>query len=140
MRKKITIFQYIANQRPNDAYLLLQKYGSGKGGNYNRARSEQELVSQLKQFVRENGNMGLMALASIHPDKELIEQFIAENNMSNSVVGDSISSKDAKYSNATGGDGTPNLTNEQKETISFSKMMIYGSFLLIGLALVIRKN
>lgn len=139
MRKKITIFQYIANQRPNDAYLLLQKYGNGEKGNYKRAKSEQELIAQLKQFVRENGSMGLMALASIHPDKELIEQFIAENNIPNDS---SAMSNNSNYSNLVGEDSkkNTNLTTEQKETISLSKMMIYGSFLLIGLALVIRKN
>jgi hypothetical protein len=32
------------------------------------------------------------------------------------------------------------ITDDQKETISLSKMMIYGSFLLIGLALVIKNK
>lgn len=124
MRKRLTIFEYIANTKPNDAYILLQKYGK-----YNRAKDEKELEQQLKHFVRQNGSMGLMALASIHPDKELIEQFISENR---------VEEPKSQFLNATG--STTNISDDQKETINLSRMMIYGSFILIGLALVMKKN
>lgn len=127
MKKRITIYDYIASSVPNDAYVMMSKYGT-----ISKAKDEKELVEQLKEFVRKNGSMGLMALAQIHPDKELIEQLIAENRV-----------EESKYSNASGST-TPTqnptkITDDQKETINLSKMMIYGSFLLIGLALVIKK-
>jgi len=125
MRKKITIYQYIASSVPNDAYVLLNKYGK-----YNRAKDERELVAQLKEFVRENGSMGLMALAQIHPDKDLILQSMEENG------------KKESFSNANGSSEatkTTTLPKDNQEQITMSKLMIYGSFLLIGLALVIKK-
>lgn len=129
MKKRITIYDYIASNVPNDAFILMSK-----SGNVTKAKDEKELVEQLKTFVRKNGSMGLMALAQIHPDKELIEQLIAENSIDESK----------KYSNASGSETTTQtatkITDEQKETISLSRMMIYGSFLLIGLALVIKNK
>jgi hypothetical protein len=125
MRKKITIYQYIASSVPNDAYALLNKYGK-----YNRAKDERELVAQLKEFVRENGSMGLMALAQIHPDKDLILQSMEEDG------------KKESFSNANGSSEatkTTTLPKDNQEQITMSKLMIYGSFLLIGLALVIKK-
>jgi hypothetical protein len=125
MRKKITIYQYIASSVPNDAYVLLNKYGK-----YNRAKDERELVAQLKEFVRENGSIGLMALAQIHPDKDLILQSIEED------------AKKESFSNANGSSEatkTTTLPKDNQEQITMSKLMIYGSFLLIGLALVIKK-
>jgi hypothetical protein len=128
MKKRITIYDYIASNVPNDAFILMSK-----SGNITKAKDEKELVEQLKDFVRKNGSMGLMALAQIHPDKELIEQLIAEQKV-----------EEPKYSNLSGADSpTKNptkITDDQKETISLSKMMIYGSFLLIGLALVIKNK
>jgi hypothetical protein len=129
MKKRITIYDYIASNVPNDAFILMSK-----SGNVTKAKDEKELVEQLKTFVRNNGSMGLMALAQIHPDKELIEQLISENR---------IEQESKNYSNASGSETTTNttkITDEQKETISLSKMMIYGSFLLIGLALVIKNK
>ena len=129
MKKRITIYDYIASNVPNDAFILMSK-----SGNITKAKDEKELVEQLKTFVRKNGSMGLMALAQIHPDKELIEQLISENRVEESKI----------YSNASGSETTTTnptkITDEQKETISLSKMMIYGSFLLIGLALVIKNK
>lgn len=130
MKKRITIYDYIASNVPNDAFILMSK-----SGNITKAKDEKELVEQLKTFVRNNGSMGLMALAQIHPDKELIEQLISENR---------IEQESKNYSNASGSETTTTnstkITDEQKETISLSKMMIYGSFLLIGLALVIKNK
>ena len=121
---KITIYEYIANKVPNDAYTLLSKYG-----NYTKPKNEEELVSQLKQFVRENNSMGLMALANIHPDKELIIQANEEDNK-----------EKEKYSNANGTTTTSAIPKNTEETINLSRMMIYGSFLLIGLALVMKNK
>lgn len=125
MKNRITIYDYIASSVPNDAYVVMAKYG-----NITKAKDEKELVGQLKEFVRKNGSNGLMALAEIHPDKELIEQLLSENRKED----------ESKYANANGTTQNPTrITDEQKETINLSKMMIYGSFLLIGLALVIKK-
>lgn len=129
MAKRITIYDYIASSVPNDAHLLLNKYDK-----YSRARDVDELSAQLKQFVRKNGEMGLMAIAQIHPDRELLLEAIKETQKE---------SKD-NFVNANGGAETQNtatskISDTTKETINMSKMMIYGSFLLIGLALVIKK-
>ena len=126
--KTITIYEYIATNVPNDASILINQFG----GSYRKARDVKELESQLKHFVKTNGSKGLMALANIHPDKELIQQTLEEN------AGGAIKEK-LPFSNATGDAGNNNIPNLTQESINLSRMMIYGSFLLIGLALVMKK-
>jgi|TARA_R100000081_G_C4676863_1_gene95450 hypothetical protein len=63
----MTLYNYLANKVPNDAHTLLCKYGK-----YRKPSSTSELEENLKEFVRTYGDKGLYELASIHPDKELI--------------------------------------------------------------------
>ena len=67
-RKKITIYDYIADKVPANAHFLINKYGK-----YRRARNSKELAYQLKDFVRTFGETGLRELCKIHPDKKLVE-------------------------------------------------------------------
>jgi hypothetical protein len=128
--EKITIYRYIASSKPLDAHLLINKYGK-----YRRARNEKELESQLKHFVRNNGSNGLRELSRIHPDRELIEEDIKE--LTKPIQ------ENNQYANADGqGITTPtlNISSSEKEDINYSKMLIWGSFVLIGIAIIMKKQ
>jgi len=124
--KQITIYEYIATNVPSDAHFVINKYG---GGNYTRAKSVKELESQLKDFVKKNGKQGLLALAEIHPDKELISLVDTKSNFNDSE-------KLPQFANAT---GDSVITNGDKEQLTYSKMLILGGFLLLGIALITKK-
>ena len=125
--EKITIYRYIASSKPLDAYLLLNKYGKWK-----RAKDVKELETQLKKFVRDNGSIALQELSRIHPDRELIEQDIKETTKP--------SIENNQYSNANGQSSALNITKSEKEDISYSKMLIWGSFVLLGIAIIMKKQ
>jgi hypothetical protein len=122
--KKITIYEYYANNCPSDAYDLLSKEG-----NYKRPNSPEELEGQLKDYVNKNGERGLLKLAEIHPDKELVTM-VCDCKKSKSVE------KKENFSNAN---GNSNISDSQAEQISLAKMMIFGGFILVGIALIMKK-
>ena len=124
--KKITIYEYFANNCPQDAYDLL----SQQGDSYSRPQSPQELEGQLKDYVNKNGEKGLLKLAEIHPDKELITM-VCDCKKSKSVV-----EKKENFSNAN---GNSNISDSQSEQINLAKMMIFGGFILVGIALIMKK-
>ena len=134
--KKITIYDYIASSVPADAVALVSSNG------YPKPRNHHDLVAELKDYVKQNGESALMEIGKIHPDKELIGQCIEEeegDNSSESNDKSNSSSSDSKsFLNATG-DAT-NISQATQETINLSKVMIFGSFILIGLALVLKNK
>jgi hypothetical protein len=126
--KKITIYEYFANNCPQDAYDLL----SQEGGNYQRPQTPQELEGQLKDYVNKNGEKGLLKLAEIHPDKELITMVCDCKKTKNK----SVAEKKDNFSNAN---GNSNISDSQSEQINLAKMMIFGGFILVGIALIMKK-
>ena len=126
--KKITIYEYFANNCPQDAYDLL----SQEGGNYSRPQTPQELEGQLKDYVNKNGEKGLLKLAEIHPDKELITMVCDCKKTKNK----SVAEKKDNFSNAN---GNTNISDSQSEQINLAKMMIFGGFILVGIALIMKK-
>ena len=126
--KKITIYEYFANNCPQDAYDLL----SQEGGNYQRPQTPQELEGQLKDYVNKNGEKGLLKLAEIHPDKELVGMVCKCQKTSSPTS----SEKKENFSNAN---GNSNISDSQSEQINLAKMMIFGGFILVGIALIMKK-
>ena len=66
----ITLYDYLAWNVPNEAMNLLERYDMPY------AQNEDELVSNLKQFVRVYREEALEKLSEIHPDKDLIMQMV----------------------------------------------------------------
>ena len=134
--KKITIYDYIASSVPADAVALVSSNG------YPKPRNHQDLVAELKDYVKQNGESALMEIGKIHPDKELIGQCIEEEEGDNSSESNdksnSSSSESKSFLNATG--DVTNISQATQETINLSKVMIFGSFILIGLALVLKNK
>jgi hypothetical protein len=65
--KSIDFYHYIAANNPAGAKAAMEA-----GGYHVKVRSYEGMVADLKEFVRLEGEKGLMALAAIHPDRELI--------------------------------------------------------------------
>lgn len=120
--KPITIYEYYSYSCPKDAYNLLSKDG------YPRPQSPEELESQLKEYVNKNGEKGLKELAEIHPDKDLIK-----------MVCECSKDKVEKKDNFSNANGNNNIPISQAEQISLAKMMIFGGFILVGIALIMKK-
>ena len=120
--KKISIYEYYAHNCPADSYNLISK-----NGNYRRPQSARELESQLKDYVNKNGESGLVELAKIHPDTELVKSVCDCQKHKHREE------KKENFSNANG------ITDSQSEQISLAKMMIFGGFVLVGIALIMKK-
>jgi hypothetical protein len=144
MEGKITIYEYIASNRPMDAHLLLNNYGK-----YRKARSVKELESQLKRLVRDFGSDALEELAKIHPDKELIEQTIkseVEDAKANKSVKEEVIDTLREVNNYRNVDGqsmtTPQtqIDTDSKEYIRQSRIMIWGSLTLIAVAVLMSRK
>lgn len=126
--KKISIYEYYANNCPSDAFNVINKNGS-----YSKPQSSEELVEQLKDYVNKNGEKGLLALAKVHPDAELVK-------MTCSCKTKKIETKD-KFSNVSGSESrNSNIPDSAKDQINLSKMMIFGGFILVGIALIMKKQ
>ena len=121
--KPITIYEYYAYSCPQEAYDLLSK-----DGGYQRPQSPDELESQLKDYVNKNGEKGLKALAEIHPDKDLIKS-----------VCECSKNKVEKKENFSNASGNTNIPYSQAEQVNLAKMMIFGGFILVGIALIMKK-
>jgi hypothetical protein len=64
----MTLYDYIAQKAPNDAFAILRN----KSLLQRKPQSPEELSHHLKGYVRMYGKDALKDLANIHPDKELI--------------------------------------------------------------------
>jgi hypothetical protein len=121
--KPITIYEYYSHTCPQEAYNVLSKEGG-----YSRPQSPIELENQLKDYVNKNGEKGLKELAEIHPDKDLIK-----------MVCECSTSKAEKKENFSNLNGNTNIPESQAEQINLAKMMIFGGFILVGIALIMKK-
>ena len=64
---KISLFDYLASSVPSKVFSVINR-----NNDYRMPNSQRELTAQIKDFVKKNGKSGIKDLASIHPDKDLI--------------------------------------------------------------------
>tara|TARA_R110000782_G_scaffold68581_1_gene138146 strand:- start:72 stop:500 length:429 start_codon:yes stop_codon:yes gene_type:complete len=88
----ITLYDYLAYNVPSDCNYLLSRY------DYPTSQNEEELVINLKDFVRNYNYEALDALAEIHPDYELIMDVMDMAEMATPYEG----KKETEYLNAAG--------------------------------------
>ena len=67
-------------------------------------------------------------LAEIHPDKDLIKS-----------VCECSKNKGEKKENFSNANGNSNIPDSQAEQVNLAKMMIFGGFILVGIALIMKK-
>ena len=85
----ITLYDYLAYNVPSDCNYVLSRY------DYPESQNEEELIGNLKDFVRNYNYEALDALAEIHPDYDLIAD-LAE------VATPYEGKKESEYLNAAG--------------------------------------
>ena len=149
MGKKISFYDYVASNNPQGVEKLIAQFGE-----YPRTRSKRELSVFLKDIVRKNGDVALKGIASIHPDKELIDTATTEE-FENACGCQSFSTFDGQtfvdasgceqHNQYVGADGSEEnnevAIQNDKGGISQSTLntMLIGSLLVLVLASAIKK-
>ena len=119
--RKVTIYDYLATNVPSDAFEVISE-----GSNMPKPKNSHELSAQIKTYVTKNGETGLLRLAEIHPDRELIEAISVKENKEN---------KTDNFSNLSG-----NLSDKDKEYVNTTKLLMVGGFILVSLAIIMTKK
>ena len=123
---KITLYDYLANNVPNECIQLLNDY------EYPSSENELELVEDLKSFVRAYGHEALEELGTIHPDRDLISTLA---DASTPYEG----KKDSDFINATG--TLDRISNIEKSMMNknaeVSTDIVNKSDIILGLGVAI---
>ena len=91
MAQQITLYEYLATNVPSDSFAIINT-----DGNLRKPKDNLELSQQIKTYVTQNGESGLLNLAKIHPDKELIEA-ICSNCSNNYLTANKEMEKKEKF-------------------------------------------
>jgi len=129
MAQQITLYEYLATNVPSDSFTIINV-----DGNLRKPNNNLELSQQIKSYVTTNGESGLLNLAKIHPDRELIEA-ICSSCSNNYLTANKEIEKKENFSNFS-----ENVNPSDKETINSSKLLIVGGFILIGLAIIMNRK
>jgi hypothetical protein len=129
MAQQITLYEYLATNVPSDSFTIINA-----DGNLRKPNNNLELSQQIKSYVTTNGESGLLNLAKIHPDRELIEA-ICSSCSNNYLTANKEIEKKENFSNFS-----ENVNPSDKETINSSKLLIVGGFILIGLAIIMNRK
>jgi len=119
--RKVTIYDYLATNVPSDAFEVISE-----GSNMPKPKNSHELSAQIKRYITKNGETGLLRLAEIHPDRELIEAISVQSNKE---------TKTDNFSNLSG-----NLSDKDKEYVNTTKLLMVGGFILVSLAIIMTKK
>ena len=128
-QQQITLYEYLATNVPSDSFTIINA-----DGNLRKPNNNLELSQQIKSYVTTNGESGLLNLAKIHPDRDLIEA-ICSSCSNNYLTANKEIEKKENFSNFS-----ENVNPSDKETINSSKLLIVGGFILIGLAIIMNKK
>lgn len=139
----MNVYEYTALNNPSNSAELVASY------NVRPERNHRRLGKQLASLVNKYGEEALDKIASIHPDLPLFQKAIddykakikAESDSKqqayNNFVTDGQALKnDVAYLKATGIDSSTATATESHKT---RDLLIIGSVLLIGLAIVMKK-
>ena len=129
---KISLFDYLASSVPSKVFNVINR-----NNDYRMPNSQQELTAQIKDFVKKNGESGIKDLASIHPDKDLINSNCECKNVNTTAKVDSstmVLQKQDNYSDFSGKEFV-----EKFKTIN-TNMVILGAFVLLGVAYIVKSN
>jgi len=88
----ITLYDYLAYNVPSDCNYVLSRY------DYPASENEEQLVTNLKDFVRNYNYDALDALAEIHPDFDLIVDVVDAAELATPYEGE----QESEYLNAAG--------------------------------------
>ncbi len=134
----MTMYKYLSEKVPSDCHYVLNKFSS-----YRKARNSKELENQIKHFVRNGGANALQSIAEIHPDRELLEGSCTNCKVKETKILELSTTKDLKetilndrntFYNASGGNQDEKIVNKMA-----LNTVVVGGFLLMGIALMIKK-
>jgi hypothetical protein len=142
--KGVDIYQYIAETRPQQAAAVINQFGFELQG----VNNPDDLANCLENLVAEDGEPALLALAQIHPDRELIIESL--NKPTSIVPGGSNSAGsngNCNCPNCRGGNGSGTIDRLMSGFSSAAQslphqgnLLIIGGILVIGLALVLKSS
>tara|TARA_R100000541_G_scaffold58332_1_gene69421 strand:- start:404 stop:835 length:432 start_codon:yes stop_codon:yes gene_type:complete len=134
----MTMYKYLSEKVPSDCHYVLNKFST-----YRKARNSKELENQIKHFVRNGGANALQSIAEIHPDRELLEGSCTNCKVKETKILELSTTKDLKetilndrntFYNASGGGQDEKIVNKMA-----LNTVVVGGFLLMGIALMIKK-
>ena len=135
------VFDYISYANPEEALQLL----SANGYELAQFQNEQDLAQGLKHLVSEVGQPAMVAVARMHPDRDLIADYftIEPANGSTQSAGNTMASQ----ANASKTTGCGCSGGKRKSSSDYGKYAAYmlnglliGGFILLGLALIINQK
>jgi len=129
---KITLFDYLASSVPSKVFNVINR-----NNDYRMPNSQRELTAQIKDFVKKNGESGIKDLASIHPDKDLINSNCdckKEDKTAKVDLNTMVLQKHDNYSDFSGKEFM-----DKFKTIN-TNMVILGAFVLLGVAYIVKSN
>ena len=129
---KISLFDYLASSVPSKVFNVINR-----NNDYRMPNSQQELTAQIKDFVKKNGESGIKDLASIHPDKDLINSNCECKNVDTTTKVDSNTMVLQKHDNYSDFSGKEFM--DKFKTIN-TNMVILGAFVLLGVAYIVKSN
>jgi hypothetical protein len=129
---KISLFDYLASSVPSKVFDVINR-----NNDYRMPNSQQELTAQIKDFVKKNGESGIKDLASIHPDKDLINSNCECKNVDTTTKVDSNTMVLQKHDNYSDFSGKEFM--DKFKTIN-TNMVILGAFVLLGVAYIVKSN
>jgi len=129
---KISLFDYLASSVPSKVFNVINR-----NNDYRMPNSQQELTAQIKDFVKKNGESGIKELASIHPDKDLINSNCDCKKEDKTAKVDSNTMVLQKHDNYSDFSGKEFM--DKFKTIN-TNMVILGAFVLLGVAYIVKSN
>jgi len=129
---KISLFDYLASSVPSKVFNVINR-----NNDYRMPNSQQELTAQIKDFVKKNGESGIKDLASIHPDKDLINSNCDCKKEDKTAKVDSNTMVLQKHDNYSDFSGKEFM--DKFKTIN-TNMVILGAFVLLGVAYIVKSN
>ena len=133
---KISLYDYLASSVPSKVFSVINR-----NNDYRMPNSQGQLTAQIKDFIKKNGEAGVKDLASVHPDKELINSDCDCKKADLNTKVDSnirentnpmVLQKQESYSDFTGKE-----VMEKFKTIN-TNMVILGAFVLLGVAYLVK--
>lgn len=129
---KISLFDYLASSVPSKVFNVINR-----NNDYRMPNSQRELTAQIKDFVKKNGESGIKDLASIHPDKDLINSNCDCKKEDKTAKVDSNTMVLQKHDNYSDFSGKEFM--DKFKTIN-TNMVILGAFVLLGVAYIVKSN
>lgn len=133
--KKIPLSSYIAWNNPAGAKSAIESFGY----DVLNVRNQNDLADCVRQFINQNGEAAIAALAKVHPDRDLI----LDHAESSSLLGaDGFREPETKSNQLAATNDQPAITTTEKKQSDHTPIIIAGMFfsaMLLAAAIIEKK-